>query len=586
MKDREQPPRPSIPKRAPRRGRPRSGTLDYTKTDGYVVVYPAEKDGVTIRLRHPLGTHDARIAPIKQKRFMADLNAGKIAPADAAHEAARVEYLFEACERVHASRKAAGIVSAGDAIGRLRLYAYPELRVGKPDDTAQEDDAPEGCAEAGRIEVTEIRPLHINAILDYARDCGKSRETIKHLKQDLLNVFAALLREEAIIGDNPVETATMPTMAKVIEKERAVLEDAELATYLGYEHPQEHWRMAILETQVMTCMSRMFGGLRTGDLHVIKWESLDTSGDDGRFEWGRAPRAKTKRPQLLAIPEMLKPILRDWWERQGRPTTGLVFPARRGTRVGEQKKKVSHARAFRRDLKRAFGIERWDETKRKYVEARAMTAREIELFSETAETLPVDFHSWRRSYSQALADADVNAQQAQMLAGHSTLAAHGRYLRNAGKLRHMPEGALPQINVRTLEPGPRSGPGEFSSRHLLKSGAALKNLNEFSGADGTRTRGLRRDRAKVRHSGRFTQPDIERLATNDPPCVTVERPELLNSAAKFDPVCQALETAHAAAVTEKDWLRARALATELEARHEALNAANVVPIRRPARRHS
>ncbi|HWL40759.1 MAG TPA: hypothetical protein VNO75_11035 [Gemmatimonadaceae bacterium] len=43
-----------------------------------------------------------------------------------------------------------------------------------------------------------------------------------------------------------------------------------------------------------------------------------------------------------------------------------------------------------------------------------------------------------------------------------------------------------------------------------------------------------------------------------------------------DPVTEALEAAHAAAVAEKDWSRACVLASELEARHKALTAGNVV----------
>ena len=487
MKPDAPPPRTPVAKR----GRKRSGTLRYTKQDGYLVVYPDHVDGERIKERHVLGTHDLRVARIKKQRFMSELNAGKIAPADAAREAGRVEYLLEACERVQALRRAAGIVSAGDALGRLRLYAYPECPVRAEGDGTNDVDS-EGCVEAGRVEVTHIETSHINAILDYCYRRGKSRQTILHLKQDLANVFAALVREGVIAADkNPVDRSSLPTMAAELVKERAVLTDVEFATYLVYEHPQEHWRMAILETQTMACMSRMFGGLRTGDLHAIKWESLDT--ENGRLAWGWAPRQKNRRPQKLAIPEMLTPIIRDWWERHGRPTEGLVFPARRGERVGEAKIKVSHARAFRRDLKRAFGIERWDSEDRKYVGARAMTPRERELFTETGETLPVDFHSWRRAYSQALADAGVNAQTATALAGHSTLAAHKRYLANAGKMRQLPTAALPQIAI-TARRGTDTDPRAFGTELVPDSGAASRILNDFSGADGTRTRGLRRDR--------------------------------------------------------------------------------------------
>src|SRR5690606_29469918 len=90
---------------------------------------------------------------------------------------------------------------------------------------------------------------------------------------------------------------------------------------------------------------------------------------------------------------------------------------------------VSHADAFRRDLRRAFGIEEQVPSDRERpgrgpsgalvwrpVEGRELTARERELFEETDYTLPVDFHSWRRAFNQALAEAGVNAQQAQALA--------------------------------------------------------------------------------------------------------------------------------------------------------------------------
>jgi hypothetical protein len=123
---------------------------------------------------------------------------------------------------------------------------------------------------------------------------------------------------------------------------------------------------------------------------------------------------------------MLRGILRDWWERHGRPTEGPVFPARRGRRAGAVKGKTSHAKAFRHDLRRAFGLETWNSEASEFEEARPQTRRERELFEETDFTLPVDFHSWRRAFTQALADAEVNAQHATALAGHPSLAAHAR----------------------------------------------------------------------------------------------------------------------------------------------------------------
>jgi len=299
-------------------------------------------------------------------------------------------------------------------------------------------------------------------------------------------VFAALKREGTIKA-NPADDAELPRFPTQVRKQRAVLTDAELAVYLAWEHPDETWRQSARERQTMACVARMFGGLRTGDLHSLRWEAFDT--EHGTFAWGWAPRRKTERPQLLEVPEMLRPMLRDWWERAGRPAEGLMFPARRGNRAGERKIKVSHAKAFRRDLKRAFGLEVWDPDRGSFRHSgRELTQRERELFAETDYTLPVDFHSWRRAFSQALADADVNLQQAQALAGHASLAAHARYLSNSGKMRRLPDGALPQFTV-WAQPGPKPKPD--SPAEIEK---ALGFPGLMSGADGTRTRGLRRDR--------------------------------------------------------------------------------------------
>ena len=192
-------------------------------------------------------------------------------------------------------------------------------------------------------------------------------------------------------------------------------------------------------------------------------QSLDAT--NGRFEWGYAPRRKRKHPQRLAIDDMVRPILKKWWEAAGSPLTGFVFPALRDGKHAKAGKgeehNVSHASALRTDLRGAFGI---DELKpqvvkqkngRKmpgfhWVQVRDLMPREIELLGGAAYVLPVDFHSWRRAYCQALADAGVNAQQARALAGHSTEAAHERYLRSSDKVRVLPSGARPRVDLADL----------------------------------------------------------------------------------------------------------------------------------------
>jgi integrase len=411
-----------------------SGTL-VERTDGsYAARIPEIEDGVRVKKTHPLGTTSRVRAKHKMARLIAELEAKGQVTADAA---TRSDTFHEAAERWHAQRERDGVKSVKTERARVRDYARPAL---------------------GTLDVTKIGTLEINDVLDECKAAGKSRQTVAHLKMDLVNVFGMLKREGAVLT-NPAEDAELPKFPKTTRQERAVLTDDELARYLAWEHPQPRHRGAVLERQTMACVARMFGGLRTGDLHALKWEALDAEG--GRFEFGWAPRQKTERPQLLEIPAMLRPILRDWWERSGRPQEGPIFATRRGKRVGKEKGKTSHAEAFRRDLERAFGLVTWKETGRdrkggplgtwEPAPGRQLTRRDRELFQATEFTLPVDFHSWRRAYAQALADADVSIQQSLGLTGHADVATHARYLRNAGKMRRLPEAALPALDVSSVQ---------------------------------------------------------------------------------------------------------------------------------------
>jgi integrase len=70
------------------------------------------------------------------------------------------------------------------------------------------------------------------------------------------------------------------------------------------------------------------------------------------------------------------------------------------------------------------------------------------LYHETATTLPVDFHSFRRAFNTALAEAGVNVQQAMSLASHSDARTHMRYVMKTAAMRSIPEAAIPRLPVQ------------------------------------------------------------------------------------------------------------------------------------------
>jgi integrase len=345
-----------------------------------------------------------------------------------------------------------------EAAARIRIQRELEGRKAVSDERIH--DALYLCPVFGELPVTEIRPSHIRDALEAARETGKSQKTLANIRGSASIVFEDLWRSE-VIEENPVSRAPF-VRAHVDRRERAVLTDEELVVYLAWRHPDERFDVFVAQRQTMSLVSRLLGGARVGDLHSITWQSFDLE----EFSFGWVPRNKTERPQRMHIDPALRPYLAAWHQRMGSPREGLVFPRLIGAGAGELGKPgSSYAEELRRDLKRAMGLEAY--TDGRWVEAVAeadYTPRQRELFTETEYTRPVDFHSWRRAFNQALADAGMNAQQAAALAGHSSLEAHQKYLRNTAKAATLPQSAVPKLADFRQTPRPKMNADPLKSQ--------------------------------------------------------------------------------------------------------------------------
>jgi len=417
-------------------GRPRKGSLYWTKS-GWRARITVDVDSVPVQKSFKLETLDKQVARVKLRRLLKQHPSIEVMKA----EARRFETFQEAAERVidESPNK-----SKKTSLDRLRLHAFPTL---------------------GKKPVDQILAGDIRDLLDGFAKGGASKQSCVHLRQDIGVVLGDLWRTD-VLPSNVVGKVQIPKGAKVDKRERTVLEDHELAAYLAWVTPDKRERGAVLERQVMACVARTFGGPRWGDLRAWDWSFFDTS-EDGAFTVGWVPREKTERPQAIEVPEMLRPILRRWWVEQKKPTDGPVFPVRRGARAGESRQGGSQARALRRDLVRAFGIHKAEAVTYersngraailwKWTEARPMTPRERDLLTETKFTRPVDFHSFRRRFKQALAENNVDLQESMRLSGASSAEAHQRYLKNTAKVAIIPAGALPSfsmVDAETPEPG-------------------------------------------------------------------------------------------------------------------------------------
>lgn len=255
----------------------------------------------------------------------------------------------------------------------------------------------------------------------------------------------ARLRPAEKLEHKPAADARLPKLRgadREIVKPRCVLTDDEIARFIACDK-------ADLKLRILSLVARCEGGMRTSDLHAWTWTMIDVQ----NFETCTIPRCKTAAPNVLDVPQVLRPFLRAWWERAGCPTVGPVSPARKGDRAGERKSRMnSYAERLRRGLFRAGVVRmppievlarrqgmRTDLGKRPAGTMLAPNPADP-LYFETDTSLPVDFHSFRRAYNTALAAAGVNVQKAMHLAGHADAKTHMRYVQQTPAMRQVPVG--------------------------------------------------------------------------------------------------------------------------------------------------
>jgi integrase len=426
----------------------RTGTLLPPGVDGIwrARVTKTNADGSTTRPLYSLGTTDKSLARRKLARLVSLVESGADL-LDAAEASNAPERVKDYADAWLAKREAQGIVMAADERRNVERHVLPEI---------------------GHLPLCDVRPSHVRAILEgvaastYTKgirqpsDKPYRRETVTKVRGAMHRLFRAA-QEDDLIEHNPVAPVRTPKTREV-KKERAILTDDEFSRFVACPAVD-------LELRMLSLVARCEGGMRTGDLHKWDWTMIDRL----HFEQCTIPRSKSGAPQVLAIPPALAPFLRAWWERADEPESGPVFPARAGKRVGQQKRpENSYAKRLRNALFRAGIVrmppvevpatkpgQRTDLSKRVEGTKPAPNPRDP-LYFETATTLPVDFHSFRRAFNTALAGAGVNVQHAMHLAGHSDAKTHMRYVMQGPAMRTIPASALPRL--------PRSAAGIVTAR--------------------------------------------------------------------------------------------------------------------------
>jgi len=372
-----------------------------------------------------LGTADRTLAERKLARLQSEIEAGRRIDSCTTSEGVASERVDDYVQVYLERRKARGVVMVKDERG----YYEREIK-----------------ARIGGMLLCDVRPMHVAAILEDALARGLKRESLRHIRSLLSRIFKAAWRDE-LIEANPVDRVEVPKVREIV-KQRTILTDDEFARFMAADID--------LEIRMMGLVARVLGGMRTSDIVAWDWSMIDRV----HFAEAFIPRSKTGAPDRLEVPEAVRPFLRLRWEQYGCPEAGPVFPVEIGRRAGEPRKQraQSFAKRLRRNLFKA-GIVRAKPVLAPYVAPGTRTDLGFKskqamrlvpnpadpLYHETATTLPVDFHSFRRAFSTALAEAGVNVQQAMRLAHHTDAKVHMRYVGQTAAMRRIPDAAIPPV---------------------------------------------------------------------------------------------------------------------------------------------
>ena len=241
---------------------------------------------------------------------------------------------------------------------------------------------------------------HVRQILEDAQEKGLLWETVRKIRAVMSRDFERA-RKEKLIAVSPVADAELPDGLKKDKRPFLSHTDAEIAKYLAAPKGDLELKLAVLT-------SRTQGGMRTAE--VLRW--------DGRYRHGDLPhvqhpaRKDWRGSAWARDPQVLRPFLRGWWERAGKPVAGPVFPVRRGPRTGQRKegRGYSFAKRVRRDMFRA-GVVRLPPVVDKKTKRAAPNPSDPLYFDTPIPRRPT-FHRFRRAYDRALAHAGVNMQTA------------------------------------------------------------------------------------------------------------------------------------------------------------------------------
>ena len=262
-------------------------------------------------------------------------------------------------------------------------------------------------------------------------------------------------------------------------------------------------------------VTAIYSGLREGELWGLRWEYVHLDGAapelEVRFSYKGPP--KGGKPRRVPLLPAARAVLRAWWESQGKPETGLVFPSREG--------RMRHKGD---DARWSPGVRRSKRTGKEY----AINGYKL----RAGITRPVRFHDLRHTCASHLVmgswGVQLSLEEVREWLGHADVTTTQRYAHLA------PDHLSRRVAAELCTPEPSPARDPRTPRNLGHDPTPRPAPNPYS----TAARDARFERATFGFGDRGEPQGIQGVARDHDPDVTHKALKIVSAAARREPLAQ------------------------------------------------
>ncbi|MGA8538211.1 MAG: tyrosine-type recombinase/integrase [Terriglobales bacterium] len=177
--------------------------------------------------------------------------------------------------------------------------------------------------------------LGVQFLQNLRKDDGQpyGENTIKHIHATASGIFARAT-EEGQCKHNPWRDVRVANVPVQNAEQGEAFTEAEVETIIANlqkdRNGRDDWNVQLAQTVLAV---GIWAGLRPSEIAALQWQSVDLKGATltvrKAYVYGKEkPTTKTGKDRIVPFRDKLTPVLKAWWEQNGRPESGWVFPNR------------------------------------------------------------------------------------------------------------------------------------------------------------------------------------------------------------------------------------------------------------------